>query len=456
MAKVARTKVLKGAVFVVVLGLAGGAVVNTFGASAITYEGSANVGFEITDSINLSVSGDITIPELVPGNSADSNVVNITVSTNASSGYTLSAKMATASSDLTASGISGGFTIVDASGSGVSSLTSGKWGYKVLTGSGGVWSDYLGLPVSSSDAKILADTDTMPSGGSAVTQFKIGANAGSSMSAGAYTNSITFYAVAKVPPVIFGGITNMQQMTSSICSNASENDTKQLIDTRDSKTYWVTKLADGNCWMTQNLDYDLVSGTTLTSSDSDVESSWQINASTYTATGTWNGSYDASESYDPGNNYIPSGTGSATSAASLASDSTDLHYHQGNYYNWYAATAGSNASNMNNDDEAPQSICPAGWRLPYSGYTQVGSKSWYYLVNQASITESNITTGPFYIPRAGGYNKSVNLVGSSGFYWSSTANGNGYADLLVFYSSGVYPQGSNDAGSGYSVRCVAQ
>ena len=456
MAKVARTKVLKGAVFVVVLGLAGGAVVNTFGASAITYEGSANVGFEITDSINLSVSGDITIPELVPGNSADSNVVNITVSTNASSGYTLSAKMATASSDLTASGISGGFTSVDASGSGVSSLTSGKWGYKVLTGSGGVWSDYLGLPVSSSDAKILADTDTMPSGGSAVTQFKIGANAGSSMSAGAYTNSITFYAVAKVPPVIFGGITNMQQMTSSICSNASENDTKQLIDTRDSKTYWVTKLADGNCWMTQNLDYDLVSGTTLTSSDSDVESSWQINASTYTATGTWNGSYDASESYDPGNNYIPSGTGSATSAASLASDSTDLHYHQGNYYNWYAATAGSNASNMNNDDEAPQSICPAGWRLPYSGYTQVGSKSWYYLVNQASITESNITTGPFYIPRAGGYNKSVNLVGSSGFYWSSTANGNGYADLLVFYSSGVYPQGSNDAGSGYSVRCVAQ
>lgn len=32
----------------------------------------------------------------------------------------------------------------------------------------------------------------------------------------------------------------------------------QMMDKRDNKIYWVAKLADGNVWMTQNLDYDLV------------------------------------------------------------------------------------------------------------------------------------------------------------------------------------------------------
>ena len=49
----------------------------------------------------------------------------------------------------------------------------------------------------------------------------------------------------------------MQEMTSSICENSPQLATKQLRDIRDGKYYWVTKLADGNCWMTQNLDLDL-------------------------------------------------------------------------------------------------------------------------------------------------------------------------------------------------------
>ena len=48
----------------------------------------------------------------------------------------------------------------------------------------------------------------------------------------------------------------MQDLTPVICKNSKENDTKQLIDERDGKIYWVTKLKDDNCWMTQNLDYD--------------------------------------------------------------------------------------------------------------------------------------------------------------------------------------------------------
>ena len=66
----------------------------------------------------------------------------------------------------------------------------------------------------------------------------------------------------------------MQEMTSSICENSPQLATKQLRDIRDGKYYWVTKLADGNCWMTQNLDLDLSTKVALTPNDSDVTTNW--------------------------------------------------------------------------------------------------------------------------------------------------------------------------------------
>jgi hypothetical protein len=459
MAKVARTKVLKGAVFVVVLGLAGGAVVNTFGASAITYEGSANVGFEITDSINLSISGDITIPELLPGNSADSNAVNITVSTNASSGYTLSAKMATASSDLTASGISGGFTSVDASGSGVSSLTSGKWGYKVLTGSGGVWSDYLGLPVSSSDAKILADTDTMPSGGSAVTQFKIGANAGSSMSAGAYTNSITFYAVAKQVVSLCGSTKEMQSIDSTYINSMTTDAQVQMCDARDGKTYYVSKLADGNVWMTQNLDLDLSSTTALTPTNTNITDNWTPSISTYTTgADTWNNSSTEPESYDPGdlcwNGNLNTSWDGTLDTETVACTSSNMNYHIGNYYNWTAAVAMNDSSAYEEDETlVGQSICPVGWTLPLSG-GNTGSGSFSYLLDQYDST--GIWEAPLSFVLGGGWDGSSGSVASVGFYWSSVVYDSNYAYYLYFNSGdSVDPQNNDGRVYGFSVRCVA-
>ena len=40
-------------------------------------------------------------------------------------------------------------------------------------------------------------------------------------------------------------------------------------------------------------------------------------------------------------------------------------YHAGNYYNWTAAIASNNSSSLTTQyTNAPNSICPAGWRLP--------------------------------------------------------------------------------------------
>ncbi len=69
-------------------------------------------------------------------------------------------------------------------------------------------------------------------------------------------------------------IATMQEMTSAVCDGVIIGTTAQLKDVRDGKYYWVTKLADGKCWMTQNLDLDLSTSKALTSADSDVASSW--------------------------------------------------------------------------------------------------------------------------------------------------------------------------------------
>ena len=49
----------------------------------------------------------------------------------------------------------------------------------------------------------------------------------------------------------------MQETTKIKAKLTNVGDTMQATDTRDGKKYWITKLADGNIWMTQNLSsYD--------------------------------------------------------------------------------------------------------------------------------------------------------------------------------------------------------
>lgn len=91
---------------------------------------------------------------------------------------------------------------------------------------------------------------------------------------GAYSNTLTIAVVAEPKKITLSQITNMQDMEPTICEASAENETARLTDTRDGKQYWVTKLADGNCWMTQNLDLDLSTSKALTPDDSDVSSIW--------------------------------------------------------------------------------------------------------------------------------------------------------------------------------------
>ena len=293
----------------------------------------------------------------------------------------------------------------------------------------------------------------------------------------------------------------MQEMTTKGCAASNVGDTKQLIDKRDNKQYWVAKLADGNCWMTQNLELDL-GGRTLTPQDSDVSSNWDHdaaggNAYTSTQDGTndnsliqsWNLGKVVWKTPDSTGNCYGPGIYDFTNSACQAywqdvstwtpiteyrtdgvtydanAQTYDAHYLAGNYYSYVAATAGSGASVTTRGEKAPDSICPAGWELPtsYSTYNSTPG-SFYNLLNQYGLTSSptsgdnNIVKAPLFFVRSGYVYPRNHYLGSAGYsgnYWSSVAVSSPGACYLYFDSSSVNPSYSGSRYYGRSVRCVA-
>ena len=181
-------------------------------------------------------------------------------------------------------------------------------------------------------------------------------------------------------------ISAMQDMTPEFCASVTKygaGKTARLKDLRDSKMYWVAKLADGNCWMTQNLELDLSTNTPLTSELSDVSSSWTPTNSTYTSAQdgsmsdtvvqSWNlGKYvwktpDITDSCQPDTNFSESTCASywqdassmtpmttyRTDGVSVEGNTYDAHYLAGNYYSWEAATAGTGHSYTSSGSQAP-------------------------------------------------------------------------------------------------------
>ena len=282
----------------------------------------------------------------------------------------------------------------------------------------------------------------------------------------------------------FEEITYMQEMSTDVCTNATIGETKQLIDTRDNNKYWISKLKDGNCWMTQNLALDLSTSKKLTNADSDVSSSgYTPPANTQTGTiTTLPSSSDQTLSYNPGKfiyTTLTTQNGCGTSGISklegcpnwtnvvdmmpssnpnqstpLLNSVYDAHYLAGNYYSYKVATAGY----ITNSGDAPNSICPKGWQLPPSS----GNKSYNTLFTSYGSNSGlkygtqDIRLAPLYFVY-GGYVASSSLsdAGEHGFYWSSTASNSSSAYNLYFNTS-VYPSSLLSRSLGYSVRCVAK
>ena len=278
-----------------------------------------------------------------------------------------------------------------------------------------------------------------------------------------------------------------------------------LTDQRDNETYAIAKLADGKCWMIENLRLEAENtrtaekqalaqgyGTSTTYGNfgglADAESSGftpnysanslysndgsndtiNIGTSNYPASrmpryNNWNN--QSTSTNRPQNPTINDATNSTTNAGM---------YSYGNYYTWHAAIA--DTTYYSSGDHNTTSICPTGWQIPL-GNTSTGD------ITQAEADAANKVGGFSYLDRkmggTGAYQSTtagslrwrqfpVNFLysgtfstssaynrGRYGYYWSSTAYNNLNSYYLSLDSSGVDPgTGSSSKYYGRSIRCT--
>ena len=275
----------------------------------------------------------------------------------------------------------------------------------------------------------------------------------------------------------------MQDMTPSICNAATilgEASQMELVDIRDNNIYYVTKLMDGNCWMTQNLALNLDKTVALTSETTDLNHinnpntndypeygdtgyvndngtiKWTPSTSTVNSAANWNNSNNNPRSLNSSGGYTDQTKG--------------RHGLTGNYYNWSAAIASNNSQGISADNiagenrEATNSVCPKGWRLPQirnyvtynTGDNDFNNLNLYYNGGKTN-TATGLMAAPLYFMRSGNVGStSINYFGISGLYWSSTVNSTTNAYRLYFDSGGVNPASSGSRYGGFSVRCIAR
>ena len=181
-------------------------------------------------------------------------------------------------------------------------------------------------------------------------------------------------------------------------------------------------------------------------------------------------------SVDPGDQYQYTNISSFTEASysslsgCLNANNNDIkgcqHQHLGNYYNWPSIVASNNTSLLSaNDQNASNSICPKGWRLPVHSAQEykellvlqgvIGpDKENTYTSNGLNIIRSN----PLYFVRSGNIYSSTRILsrGEVGFYWTATYS-NGSVRALDFRSNAIYAANPNiSRHSGRSARCLAK
>ena len=409
-------------------------------AVSLIFAQNANASNELTQVLNAKISPVISISapdevrvslEPTQLGKFESQEVKVNIFTNAISGYEL--YFSSYDEDTNLKHVNNTITrTIPSSFSGEltpATMANNTWGYSLNNTS------FKAVPKHSIQAK-LKDLKTYPSGADLVQSVYLGVKANSEIPSGVYTKRLVFTALAHENPNNFFSIFRMQDMTSALCDTATtpvrtattfDTDgshhgdpnyvpTVTLTDTRDNNTYTVSKLADGKCWMTQNLR---IAGKTITPADSNVTTSYTIPAS----------SPSGFIAHDTSNAYVDS---------------------DGGLYNWYTATAGTGTQSMSSGNTT-NSICPKGWRLPTGG----SSGEFQTLYNNYNSL-SALRSSPVNLTLSGDVGNSTPYGrGSYGRYWSSTAHSSGNAYLIYLAASNVYPAYNIGTYFGFSVRCVA-
>ncbi len=474
-----------------------------------------NVVFEFEKTLELSVSDpEMYIMNLLPGTTDNTNEIYVNVATNSETGFIMDAAVGERLRPSTRiPNILDNETYFQSVGlnNTVTTIPAGRWGYSIDHGA-----TYSGLPdyrdVHPSDIFIESNTAANMS-----LPFLVGATAADDQARGIYYTPITFRAVTRPTVPTIDTILYMQEMDETIYASMKTEKQYQLMDKRDGKMYFISKLKDGNIWMTQNLDFDLYDGITLTPDTSDVLTEKTMDL---TAPGTnyYGGSdhyyYYDNYMYDQGDYYCPNGwchdTNDLSPLDMLEPTDKENHWALGNRYSFSAATANyweqcpkyqidsaeynacqNRYSNQYSGKNSETSICPAGWTLPaaykgenpslydlgvaigfptdYSSYSNNYPifDSPIYLVGNGYVYANE--SSPLYF---NGLNQGANYA----YYWTSTNAGsyssytlysyiyttsktNSTTGTTTYYAYGGYLSSSANSYSMYyllTLRCVAR
>ena len=265
----------------------------------------------------------------------------------------------------------------------------------------------------------------------------------------------------------------------------TKNSVVALTDKRDNEVYTVARLADGNCWMTENLrlEHDGTVGNNINDSNVTNQSLSQGYGGTtgtygnfvglanpesanFTNSTTANSIYKSdgsNDTYNLANNtledigteissyrfprYNNSNTQSLADSIAYTQNYTNPSnpsdsgtnyrtssnlYSYGNYYTWSAAMASTRQYDFPSDAEAAgTSICPSGWYLP--SYSRGQAKEYGTLSISYGGVSDEIQNGVIgnryrsfpnnFLLSGQFYNSSYNNSrGLSGYYWSRSAS----------------------------------
>ena len=509
----------------------------TSGNTLATSNTSSNFSVNVQDvpKLTIVVPSSIVLnitPVDKEGTFGTTSNFNIVVGTSNYSGYTLSMSAAGSGAITHTTDSSSTINPLPVLSSGYSesdfkslSTTKNTWGYTIVSSH---------LPESNNgkyysinngnDIEATINTNTTPVNNDTTT-LSFASKVDSTIPSGSYTATITFTAITNSLPLYM-------QEVDTWKDTLSVNESIQALDMRDNKLYWVTKLetdpnipellpntsstntsagaraecegegANRHCyqiWTTQNLDLDLTPAVTFTHYNTDLgyttnnaDAVWTPEKRTATELAEQtNMNCVAQEcSYDDGEKYIYSSGSTAddTVYASLSQCTQDghteedcLHYSAGNFYNFRTATAlnATDTATITNTNYSymPNSVCPAGWRLPTGLTAADGYSDFDYILYANGITRAHsgvnnnlaYTTNGFNLVRSlplwfvrGGLvivsqgTPAQNHQGVSARYWTGSTVDATQGYRLYFANNNIKPADTNYWTHEVSVRCIAR
>ena len=269
----------------------------------------------------------------------------------------------------------------------------------------------------------------------------------------------------------------LQDITPETCPTTKT----RVYDRRDEESYYIQKLADGNCWMQDNLRLDSATSVPLTTAntnmspvyDFELPEGWPLNSGYSYSTSVLPRTTTAHKE----RGLAPWWTAEAGSfrdaqwrnTTFTVEDSTTLTFQEvsrvGVYYNFCAVTAGTWCSDPHTGEQPEgfvsdghvYDICPAGWRLPVGG-VNVSSENEFALLRHEYVENDDFLDATNTRYGSGMVNE-VNTVwhqGNIGYYWSGSPYGTLYGFFLGTWrsDSSINVAMSNERTVGHAARCM--